>query len=60
MLGLTKQRKQMYRANNQALVDHRTRSGKFHRLPSDLKEKLRAEFEEIRNEYEIANLGSYE
>lgn len=50
----------MYRANNQALLDHRTRSGKFHRLPFELKEKLRAEFEEIRNEYEIANLGSYE
>jgi len=29
-------------------------------LPADLKEKLRAEFEEIRNEFETANLGSFE
>jgi hypothetical protein len=42
------------------MIDHRTRSGKFLRLPAELKEKLRLEFEEIRNKYETANLGSFE
>jgi len=45
MLGLSKQRKLMYKRNVQALIDHRARSGKFLRLPLDLKEKLRAEFD---------------
>lgn len=60
MLGLTKQRKATYRRNLQAQVDYRTRSGKFVRLPADLKEKWRAEFEEIRQEYEMENLGAFE
>ena len=38
----------------------RTRSGKFLRLPADLKEKLRQEFDEIRNVYECDHLGSFE
>ena len=42
------------------MIDHRSRSGKFLRLPPDLKEQLRAEFDEIRNQYETANLGSFE
>lgn len=50
----------MYRSNTQAQIDFRTRSGKFLRLPADLKEKFRAEFEVIRNEFETANLGSFE
>lgn len=45
MLGLSKQRKSIYKRNMQAVVDHRARSGKFLRLPQDLKEKLRAEFD---------------
>lgn len=44
----------------QALVDYRTKAGKFLRLPQDLKEKLRLEFDQVRNEYELANLGSFE
>lgn len=60
MLGLTKTRKQTYRKNLQAQVDFRTRSGKFVRLPPELKEQLRREFEEIRNEYEGQNLGAFE
>jgi hypothetical protein len=30
------------------------------RLPHEYKEKLRSEFDEIRNIYEIANLGAFE
>jgi tubulin polyglutamylase TTLL6/13 len=60
LLGLSKQRKMIYRRNLQAMIDHRTRSGKFIRLPPELKEKLRAEFEVVRNEYELNNLGSFE
>lgn len=41
-------------------MDYRTKSGKFLRLPYELKERLRAEFNEVRNEYELANLGSFE
>ena len=44
----------------QGLVDYRTKSGKFLRLPLDLKERFRHEFDQVRNEYEMANLGSYE
>lgn len=60
LLGLSKQRKAQYLKHLQALKDLRTKSGKFVRLPLDLKEKLRREFDEVRNEYEIAHLGSFE
>ena len=60
MLGLTKQRKATYRRNLQAQLDFRTRSGKFVRLPPDLKELYRREFEEIRHDYECQNLGAFE
>lgn len=33
MLGLSKQRKNIYKRNMQSLIDHRARSGKFLRLP---------------------------
>lgn len=42
------------------MIDHRTRSGKFLRLPTELREKLRAEFDVIRNEFEVENQGSFE
>ena len=60
MLGLSKQRKLTYKRNIQYQMDHRIKSGKYLRLPADLKEKLRLEFDQIRNAYETANLGSYE
>ena len=49
MLGLSKQRKAIYKKNLQAANDFRTKSGKFLRMPPELKEKLRLEFDEIRN-----------
>mgnify|MGYP006950276931 CR=1 FL=1 len=42
------------------MFDFRQKSGKYLRLPPDYKEKLRQEFDLIRNEYETANLGSFE
>lgn len=44
----------------QLLTEYRTKSGKFLRLPQELKDKLRKEFDEVRNEYELQNLGSFE
>ena len=60
MLGLSKSRKAIYKKNLQAAIDFRTKSGKFLRMPPELKEKLRLEFDEIRDQYELANLGSFE
>ena len=60
MLGLSKQRKAMYKRNIQAQMEMRIKSGKYVRLPAELREKWRLEFNEIRNAYETENLGSYE
>lgn len=60
MLGLSKQRKAMYKKSIQAQMDLRIKSGKYVRLPVELREKWRMEFDEIRNAFEIENLGSYE
>ena len=60
LLGLTKKRKQMYRKNLQAHLDHRIMNGKFIRLPAPLKEQLRKEFDEVRDEYESRNMGAFE
>lgn len=60
LLGLTKHRKKLYKRNQQANTDFRTKTGKFLRLPLELKEKLRLEFDEVRNEYETQNLGNFE
>lgn len=60
MLGLSKQRKAMYKKNIQAQMDLRIKSGKYVRLPVELREKWRMEFDEIRNAFEIENLGSFE
>jgi hypothetical protein len=35
----------MYRGNMQAMMDQRIRNGKFIRLPPELKEQLRTEFD---------------
>jgi len=35
----------MYRSNLQAMIDQRIRQGKFIRLPPELKEQLRVEFD---------------
>lgn len=35
-------------------------SGKFLRLPPELREQFRAEFDKIRDEFEMRNLGSFE
>jgi len=50
----------MYMRNQKAQTDHRIMSGKFVRLPADQKEKFRKEFNEIRDAYEMQNLGSFE
>jgi tubulin polyglutamylase TTLL6/13 len=60
MLGLSKQRKAMYKRNIQSQMEHRIKSGKFLRLPADLREKWRLEFDAIRNAHELENLGSFE
>ena len=41
-------------------MEHRIKSGKYLRLPAELREKWRSEFDEIRNAHETENLGSYE
>ena len=50
----------MYNRNQKTLHDHRILSGKYIRLPPDLKEKFRHQFDTIRDEYENANLGNFE
>lgn len=60
LLGLTKKRKQTYLKNQKAQLDHRIMSGKFIRIPTDLKVKFRQEFEKIRDDYEMKHLGSFE
>lgn len=60
LLGLTKKRKAMYKKNQQAHLDHRIMNGKFLRLPPQLKEQYRQQYEEMRDRYETANSGSFE
>jgi hypothetical protein len=50
----------MYKRNIQSLTEHRIKSGKYLRLPADLRAKWRQEFDEIRNAYETENMGSFE
>lgn len=38
LLGLSRKRRGLYNRNNRAMVDHRIMSGKFLRLPAELKE----------------------
>ena len=57
LLGLTKKRKAMYKRNLQSHLDHRILSGKFLRLPPNLKEQYKKEFEELRDQFEPQNLG---
>jgi tubulin polyglutamylase TTLL6/13 len=45
LLGLTKKRKAMYKRNHQLHMDIRILQGKFLRMPMELKEQLREEFE---------------
>lgn len=60
LLGLSKNRKKLYKRNQQAATDFRTKTGKFMRLPHDFKERLRREFDSIRDEYESQNMGNFE
>ena len=41
-------------------MEQRIKSGKYIRLPADLKEKWRLEFDAIRNAHETENMGSFE
>jgi len=50
----------MYNKNHKALLYHRMMVGKFLRIPPEEKEKYRAEFNRIRDEYEMQHLGSFE
>lgn len=49
LLGMTKKRKAMYKRNLQSHLDHRILSGKFLRLPPNLKEQYKKEFEQLRD-----------
>lgn len=60
LLGLSKKRKAMYSKNMKAHLDHRIMNGKFLRLPQNLKDQFRKEFEKLRDIYEQQNLGSFE
>ena len=60
LLCLTKRRRQMYNRNHRALLDHRMMVGKFLRIPPEEKERYRAEFNRIRDEFEMQHLGSFE
>ena len=48
LLGLSKQRKNLYKRPQQASTDFRTKTGKFLRLPPEFREKLRKEFDDVR------------
>jgi len=50
----------MYNKNHKALLYHRMMVGKFLRIPPEEKEKYRAEFNRIRDDYEMQHLGSFE
>jgi hypothetical protein len=50
----------MQKRNLQAQMEHRIKSGKYLRLPADLREQFRKEFDVLRNAHETENLGSYE
>lgn len=41
-------------------MDYRSRTGKYVKLPPDLKERYRIEYEKVRHVYETENLGSFE
>ena len=60
LLCLTKRRRQMYIRNHKALLEHRMMVGKFLRIPPEEKEKYRAEFNRIRDDFEMQHLGSFE
>ena len=60
LLGLSKKRKAMYSKNLKAHLDHRIMNGKFLRLPPNLKDQYRMEFDKLRDIYELQNLGSFE
>ena len=57
---MSKHRKKLYKRNQQATTDFRTKTGKFLRLPHEFKERLRREFDSIRDEYESQNMGNFE
>lgn len=42
------------------MADQRILSGKFIRLPAELKETLRAEFDKVRDQFENSHLGNFE
>lgn len=45
LLGLSKKRKQMYKKNMQLQSEQRISGGKFVRIPANLKEQWRSEFD---------------
>jgi len=53
LLGLSKKRKAMYRKNIQMHLDQRIMNGKFIRLPQNMKEQFRKEFDEVRQQFEL-------
>ena len=60
LLGISRKRKAMYSKNLKAHLDHRIMNGKFLRLPANLKEQYKNEFDKLRDIYELQNLGSFE
>ena len=52
LLGISKKRKNMYSKNLKAHLDHRIMNGKYLRLPGNVKEQYKKEFDKLRDIYE--------
>ena len=52
LLGISKKRKAMYSKNLKAHLDHRIMNGKYLRLPGNVKDQYRKEFDKLRDIYE--------
>lgn len=60
LLGLSQKRKKNYKAAQKMKIDLRRMSMKKANLPNELREKLRAQFDDLRNQYETRNKGLYD
>ena len=52
LLGISKKRKAMYSKNLKAHLDHRIMNGKYLRIPANVKDQYRKEFDKLRDIYE--------
>jgi len=60
LLGLSQKRKRNYKISNKLRMDLRRMSTKKASLPIVLREQLRKDFDELRNQYEFRNKGMYD